>query len=437
MKKILVCLLLFLRIPAFTQESSLVFDRVVHSYGILVNTQKVCSKFTFRNLGQNPVKITKVSSCADYQYYTTTPIMPGDTGSVQVHYIPSKSGVFKKKITVSSADAEYVLTINATITALNSKGNEYWFVMNNNSSAVAVMHQLMVLDKKTGMPVEQATVVIGSGNIHQSTLNADDDGRLLQFLSPSLYDFTVSAPDYKKAYKSIYTTVKAELNRDTIYLQPIPKAEIPKDTVKPKPVPVPAPPPPDNVLTDDYKPNNVIFVIDLSGSMQDSTKLPYLKLSMKNMIAGMRPIDQFCIITYSNTASVFVPVTTVDDKAMINKMIDQLQAHGVSFGGKAITLAYEEAVKHYLKDGNNQVIFVTDGQFTLREEDKSKIIAYSNPSSRTRIILTTLAFGNSPFGLSKLKEMSQYGRGSFIHIVSRESALSALIDEIKKNSKKK
>ena len=112
-------------------------------------------------------------------------------------------------------------------------------------------------------------------------------------------------------------------------------------------------------------PSNIVFLIDVSGSMDEENKLPLLQSSFKLLLGQLRPDDKVAIVTYANGTKVALPSTSVKDKEKIIKVLDNLYASGGTSGGRGIQLAYEQAQKSFIKNGNNRIILATDGDFNI------------------------------------------------------------------------
>jgi Ca-activated chloride channel family protein len=153
------------------------------------------------------------------------------------------------------------------------------------------------------------------------------------------------------------------------------------------------------------------------------------------MISQLREIDRITIITYSDKAKVLVSTTPADEKESLYKSIDTLRASGGTAGSKGLDLAYVFANSSYIKDANNQIILATDGSFSLKTKDEKTIKKYAR-SNNSKITLTTVGFGSSRADLKALEQLSKLGKGNYIYINSLEIADSAILDEIKNNSKR-
>src|SRR5205085_1636 len=120
-----------------------------------------------------------------------------------------------------------------------------------------------------------------------------------------------------------------------------------------------------NIKTDDLPPSNLVFLIDVSGSMQAANKLSLLKESLGLLVNNLRAKDRVAIVVYAGNAGLVLPSTPGSDKARILEAINSLEAGGSTAGGEGIRLAYETAKENFLDHGNNRVILATDGDFNV------------------------------------------------------------------------
>jgi len=180
---------------------------------------------------------------------------------------------------------------------------------------------------------------------------------------------------------------------------------------------------------DEYKPNNLVFLIDRSSSMQPSRRLPLLKYSLKQLISQLRDIDRLTLMSFADKAVMHYSTRGVTDKDSIYDVIDQFMASGDTKANQGLQLAYDYTKQNFINDGNNEIILATDGQFTLSPEDRKLIEA------NQRIVLSVIGMGDDPRALSNLRRLAARASGSFIHIESVETATEALLEEVKARSR--
>src|SRR4029079_16603435 len=119
------------------------------------------------------------------------------------------------------------------------------------------------------------------------------------------------------------------------------------------------------ISTENLPPSNLVFLIDVSGSMNAPDKLPLVKSSLKLLVDQLRPQDKVALVVYAGNAGLVLPSTNGDEKIKIKDAIDELDAGGSTAGGEGIKLAYKTAQQNFVKGGNNRVILCTDGDFNV------------------------------------------------------------------------
>ena len=122
-----------------------------------------------------------------------------------------------------------------------------------------------------------------------------------------------------------------------------------------------------SLRTESVPPSNLVFLLDVSGSMQPPNKLPLVKQAFRLLVQELRPEDRVAVVVYAGAAGLVLPSTPGSDKAAILAALDRLEAGGSTAGGAGLRLAYEIAKQHYAREGNNRVILATDGDFNVGE----------------------------------------------------------------------
>jgi Ca-activated chloride channel family protein len=450
---ILLSLFFICRVSGQVDAPHVNFEVSHTSLGSISNAGTLISKFTFKNTGDAVLYILRTDHEGKVKIdLPQRGIEPDDTGSLIVYYSPDRKGKFHEKILVytNASGKPAVLTLSGDIKSLSASPQEcYSFVLDNSSQNRRPMCEGSVINKETKLPIAVAKVYIYSSNQlvgRTTTLNGD----FSLALNLGLYDFIATAEGYDTVYlyESYFNKNSPrlifELSQRKSKQEPPPVVvkdpEVPKDSTPVAVIDKPADTAdtrnrPGLLSYDDYKPNNVVFLIDISSSMQGKERLPLLKLSIQKMISQLRDIDKVTVITYSGTAKVMVATTTADHKEEIYLAIDTLRAAGMTAGSKGLDLAYKMAAQSFIKDANNQIILATDGAFTLKGKDERTIRRYANSSSK-KITLTTIGFGTNRTDLKTLETLALSGKGNYIYINNRESAETAILDEIKNNSRR-
>jgi Ca-activated chloride channel family protein len=181
-----------------------------------------------------------------------------------------------------------------------------------------------------------------------------------------------------------------------------------------------------------YKPNNIVFLIDVSQSMNQSGKLDILKASMYRLIEALRPGDKVSIMTYAAETTVLLEGVSGDDKAAMMKVIQGLSAGGMTAGAKGFRSAYLKLRANWLAEGNNQVIVVTDGAF--RKVDNDIIQKVVRKEQKRGAITTLVAVKSTEYAEKVMNNIAMEGKGSLVEIEDFDRDTDALLMEIKKQS---
>jgi len=185
------------------------------------------------------------------------------------------------------------------------------------------------------------------------------------------------------------------------------------------------------IVTKDLPASNFVFLIDVSGSMNEPNKLPLLKQSMKILINQMRPKDKIAIVVYAGAAGLVLPSTSVADKDRIIAALDNLNAGGSTAGGAGIELAYATAQENFIKGGNNRVILATDGDFNVGASTDSDMESLIDAKRKSGVFLTCLGYGMGNYKDSKLETLADKGNGNYAYIDNMQEAGRFLDKEFK------
>jgi Ca-activated chloride channel family protein len=184
------------------------------------------------------------------------------------------------------------------------------------------------------------------------------------------------------------------------------------------------------VAVEDLPPNNLVFLIDVSGSMQSADKLPLVKTSLRMLVEQLRPQDRVAIVVYAGAAGLVLPPTPGSRKGVILEAIERLEAGGSTAGGAGLHLAYHVAAQHYLGEGNNRVILATDGDFNVGASSDEEMVRLIEEKRAQGTYLTVLGFGTGNLQDSKMEKLADHGNGNFAYIDSAHEAKKAFVTEI-------
>jgi len=177
-------------------------------------------------------------------------------------------------------------------------------------------------------------------------------------------------------------------------------------------------------------PSNIVFLIDVSGSMDEENKLPLLQSSFKMLLGQLRPDDKVAIVTYANGTKVVLPSTSVKDKEKIIKVLDNLYASGGTSGGRGIQLAYEQAQKSFIKNGNNRIILATDGDFNIGINNTTDLEKFIEKQRESGIYMSVLGFGMGNYRDDMAETIADKGNGNYAYIDNITEAKKVLVNEL-------
>ena len=182
--------------------------------------------------------------------------------------------------------------------------------------------------------------------------------------------------------------------------------------------------------TQQLPPANLVFLIDVSGSMSSSDKLPLAQASLKLLTQQLRAQDSVSIVTYSGSTSVALPATGGDQKAKIIAAIDSLNAAGSTNGEDALKLAYSQAAQAMQKKGINRIVMLTDGDFNVGISDVDEMLDLVKANRDRGISLSTVGFGRGNLNDYMMEQMANSGNGNYSYIDSLMEAKKVFNDEL-------
>jgi Ca-activated chloride channel homolog len=184
-----------------------------------------------------------------------------------------------------------------------------------------------------------------------------------------------------------------------------------------------------NIPKENLPASNLVFLIDVSGSMDEPNKLPLLKSSFKLLVEQLREQDRVAIVVYAGAAGLVLPSTSGAEKKKIIESLENLEAGGSTAGGAGINLAYSIAKQNFKQGGNNRVILATDGDFNVGESSNGGMERLIEQKRKDGIFLTTLGFGMGNYKDSKMEILADKGNGNYMYIDSILEAQKALVNE--------
>ena len=175
---------------------------------------------------------------------------------------------------------------------------------------------------------------------------------------------------------------------------------------------------------------NLVFLVDVSGSMQDADKLPLLKSSLRMLVNNLGPKDKITLVTYAGSAGLALPPTTADKKETIIAAIDNLEAGGSTAGGEGIQLAYAKAREAMIDGGINRILLATDGDFNVGMTDLGQLKDMVEEMRKSGIALSTLGFGEGNYNDALMEQIADIGNGNYGYVDSLKEGKRLLVDSL-------
>lgn len=178
--------------------------------------------------------------------------------------------------------------------------------------------------------------------------------------------------------------------------------------------------------------SNVVFLLDVSGSMNRANKLPLLKESLKHLLEELNEKDKVSVVVYAGASGLVLPATKMDDvgQQQVLKSLERLSAGGSTAGGQGIKLAYKIAKENFVKDGINRVILATDGDFNVGISDNDSLTSLVEKKAESGVYLSVLGFGNGNFNDEMLESITNKGNGNYNYIDSIKEGRKVLLEDM-------
>ncbi len=186
-----------------------------------------------------------------------------------------------------------------------------------------------------------------------------------------------------------------------------------------------------NLNYNELAPSNLVFLLDVSGSMSDQNKLPLLKSSLRMLLDQLSQEDRVAVVVYAGAAGLVLPSTPATQKDKIMSALDELEAGGSTAGGQGIELAYKVAMENLIEDGNNRVILATDGDFNIGTSSSSELVRLIEEKRKSGIYLTICGFGMGNYKDGRMEQISNAGNGNYFYIDNVSEARKVFVKEMR------
>jgi len=184
-----------------------------------------------------------------------------------------------------------------------------------------------------------------------------------------------------------------------------------------------------------YRANNVLLLLDVSGSMNENGKMTKLKSSIRRLVLMLREVDVLTVIAYNSTSWEVLPPTAVTENEAVVALIDSLKPYGYTNGVKGMETAYESLYSQLIPNGNNQLIIATDGKFNSSKFSERDAIQLVKTNSDKGIVLSIIGFGDDKEAIKLMRKLTKEGNGSFLQVNKNQDPTGLLAEEIKTRSR--
>ena len=464
--RLLTILLIFVSQSGLSQFG---FDKIEHDFGDIKAGDSRVVDIKFRNTTGEKVYLLRIKHGREIKSLVSSKsIMPDSLLLIRIKFNPIETGKFKIYIPIylSNSLEPFEFSIQGYVKEIdNSMGLACPSFDNKNVEKTLVFDfTATVLDRKTGEPIKDASITFVTNGTVSQIEKTNGRGVVKTSALIGLYYFVIDANEYiglefpkyinKKndsilvyldkpeviAEEEAIAVVEEELvgvieeeepviEIKTVIEKPI--VLVLKDTiplVKEEPIVVLE----ETFIEPVYKSNNIVFLLDVSTSMNKEGKLDLLKASLIEMVNGLRPEDKITLISYSTFSKVIVDGTSGSEKELLIQKIQAIRAQGVTAGGDGMKMAYKQAKRNYIVGGNNQVIMATDGKFNRGATNLDRLVT---KNFQRGIGITVLGIKNKPENAEEMQSIANLGGGNYLVIESYEDSKQLLINEIKKTSR--
>ena len=444
-----------------------------YELGLLDKSSQRYVDVPIKNTSDKKVFIFRAEADKRFQIrYSSKEILPDSTVYMRVQFTPEVKGPFSEKIAVHFSCYTAPKTIKLT-----------GFTMVVPTSAIACPSfsdqdintslnfelEVTVIDKETREPIHKAQVILIKNGIPVEKLITNSKGFVEKEVELGLYYFVVSVETYfptefVKYVNRNNNVVLVELEKDPDLELLVIETNKPDEEIEDSPEDLFEPDEIESAETleiiidevevqdtiseimveivedhypnfsvNEFKPSNIVFLVDVSSSMAYTGKLDLLKVAMINLAGMLRDVDQITIVSYADNANIILETLPGNNPDTIISIIQGLKANGHTAGGKGMKKAYQKAEEVFIPQGNNQVIMATDGGFTQNDINPYKLAKKYKKKGITISIVGVKTNSIQELSLEKVVEL---GEGNYVRIKNYEEAQGALIDEIKASSKR-
>lgn len=431
MHRLQVFLAVSFLIPLFVAAGEIEFSRTEYDLGSIAGGYYQPAQFAFTNKTDAQTAILSVRSAPSVKLeYQRGYIKTGETSVISIKIETQTLGDFAETVQIYFAhtDKPYLLKITGKmVTAVEcfpDKSN--W-----------EMREIRIIDKESKEIIHEAEAEFAFNFERNITIKKQTDGRLLAQLPIGRYGVKARAQYHASISEERYIRKTEPI----IYIELSPTGEPQPQAIR---TPAPQeqirllPPAPtdygDSVLPASlYRHNNIVFLIDISLSMRRNGKMQNVQKAMHGLIDALRPTDSIGIVVYNNKATTLISQLSGADKDSLHATVDKLVPAGLTNGVSGLQMAYQIASESKNIDGNNQILLITDGEFTSAKQSETELGKIINGYAQQNIKMSILSFGEDKDAIAGLKRIAKKGDGNYLDFSNLHDE-NILIEEIKNQS---
>ncbi len=393
---------------------------------------------------------------------------------IQVRFFTDQFGRFVENIPLylSTLQEPIVLTISANIRSFHPDALVFCPKMEGESTTQSSFEQVVaVRDADSKRPLTHYDISLYSSTVTIDKSDLEQSAIRFSLSKPDLFSIEVDKQEYELETSYVYI----HRHTDTLWIELKKLAVAMEPSTDPPLIDYPTIEKPDSILPDTseenhlllqqenddslltnelptdtaeftadgslnsnlFRINHIVFVIDVSASMDKEEKLPLLKYSMIQLLNVMRPEDRISIITYSSSVEIIAEAVTLANKDQLIQRILGLEAKGQSYGAEALDKAFAVAKTNFIVGGNNEVILASDGIFNSPGLSKRRLyrkVWFKNKFNELRV--STIGFGKSPYALDFMNKLAKNGQGNYLRIPNQMTAREVLVVNMMEHSRK-
>ena len=456
------------------------FDKIDHDFGDIYAGNDRVVDLKFRNTTPDKIFLLRVKHGREIKTLVSgQTIRPDSLLIIRFKYNPDQKGKFNIEIPIylSNSLEPFVFTLKGNVREIDNSMGLACPSFDNPNAGIPPLFEFrgQVLDQETKQPIKGATITFVSNGTISQIEKTNREGKVETKAMIGLYYFVVDADGYigkefPRYMNKNNDSILVHLTQPKIQLEPIDSILLAEDTIskhvfqyeldsallsqvfgdsaildsalilsdsrgntqqeeqvvlrKDTVLPV--------VLKEPkFKSNNIIFLLDVSTSMNSDGKLDLLKASLIEMVQKLSENDTITLISYSTFSKVIIEGISAKEKDLLIETIKGIKAQGMTAGGDGMKLAYRQGREHFIKGGNNQVIMATDGKFNRGNMNLDKLV---EKNYKRGIGLTVLGIKNKPEDAESMSAIAQIGGGRFLLIQNYEDSKEMLVSEIKRTS---